>query len=173
MARSRRGSHPVSARRLTAWDEGPGDSATDTLTGSGNSVLGSGAQPVVEGLTLVRVRGHFGLTLNAATAVGDGYTGALGICLVTNSAFAAGITSLPTPLTELSWDGWLYHTFFDIRAGLDVALQSNITRQIEVDSKAMRKVPVDMTIAAILEVVEQGTAQIEVTFNSRILVKLP
>ena len=173
MARSRRGSHPVNVRRLTAWEDGPGDSATDTLTGSGNSVLGSGLQPVVEGLTLVRVRGHFGLTLNAATAIGDGYTGAVGICLVTNSAFAIGITALPTPLTELSWDGWLYHQFFDIRAGLDVALASNITRQIEVDSKAMRKVPVDMTIATILEVVEQGTAQIEVTFNSRVLFKLP
>ena len=173
MARRSRGFSQGSARRLVAWDEGPGDSATDTITGSASSVLGAGIVPLVEGLTIVRLRGHLGITLNAATAVGDGYTGAIGIGKVTDAAFAIGITALPTPLTELGWNGWMFHTFFDIRAGLDAALQSNITRQIEVDTKAMRKLEADMTLACIIEVVEQGTAQIEVSFNSRVLAKLP
>ena len=114
----------------------------------------------------------FGISFNAATAVGDGYTGACAIGLVTTAAFTAGVTAIPTPLTELGWDGWLWYQFFDIRAGLDVALNSNISQQFEVDSKAMRKLTEDMTCVAVIEIVEQGTAQIEVLFNSRQLIKL-
>ena len=160
MARTRSGSNRGNGvRRKTTWEVGLGGQFTITLTGSGATILGSGVFPTIPGLTLARIRGHLGLTLNAAGSVGDGFTGAFGIGVVTASAFAIGVTAVPHPIADAEWDGWLYHEFWDIRAGLDAALASNITRQIPVDSKAMRKVPdSEFLIMAILEVTEQGVA---------------
>ena len=164
-------------RRKTSWEVGPGSSTPVVLTGSGSTILGSGIAPTIPGLTLVRTRGLLGLTLNTAAAAGDGYTGALGIGVVTASAFAIGVTAVPTPLTDAGWDGWLYHEFFDVRAGDRTAGDSNWEAAIArytVDSKAMRKIEdEEKTVFAVLEVVEQGTAQVEVSFDSRVLVKLP
>ncbi len=44
---------------------------------------------------------------------------------------------------------------------------------VVVDTKAMRKFPAEMSIYAALEVVEIGTATLNVFFDSRALGKLP
>ena len=112
--------------------------------------------------------------MNAAAAIGDGYSGAVGVGIVTLPAFTVGITVVPTPLTEVEWEGWLYHQFFDIRAGLDVGLASHISQHWAVDSKAMRKFDdINLVLMSLIEVIEQGTSQIEIGFNTRMLVKLP
>ena len=44
--------------------------------------------------------------------------------------------------------------------------------RLEVDSKAMRKFPVEMALYAVVEIVEVGTATINFHFDSRVLFKL-
>ena len=137
--------------------------------------LGSGTIPTLDGLTLVRTRGLLDIFLDGApSSDGDGYFGAMGIGIVSDAAFAAGITAVPTPITESFWDGWLYHTFLSIHA-MDITFgnQAAAHQRVEVDSKAMRKIAVGETLMAVLEVVEIGTATFNVFWDSRSLVKLP
>jgi len=124
---------------------------------------------------LVRTRGLLDVFLDGVpTADGDGYFGAFAIGIVTDPAIAIGITAVPTPITEQSWDGWLYHTFISVHT-MDVTFgnMGAAHHRIEVDSKAMRKFPVEMTMFAVLEVVEIGTATLNAFWDSRVLFKLP
>ena len=114
------------------------------------------------------------IALKDAAASADGYHGAFGIGVFTAEAFAAA--AHPLPLTDNFWDGWLYHTYFDVFAA-DL-LGGGGTNQIpgafraEVDSKAMRKLKLNDTITAVIEVAEVGTAEMFAKFDSRVLIKL-
>jgi hypothetical protein len=105
------------------------------------------------------------------TSAGDGYQGAMGIGLASSAAFTAGIGSLPTPITEAAWDGWLWHRFFSVHGGVADGSTNAGSYQIEVDSKAMRKVSDEMTIFMAGEFTEIGTALMSVFFDSRMLLK--
>ena len=178
---------PRSQRRKTSWAGGPGTSVDGARQGitSSSSVLATTSSAVLQdGITLVRTRGDLNLWLSAATAAGDGYSGAFGVAVASSPAVIAGILSVPTPLTEEDWDGWLYHRYFSCFAGGTIAAAtaaeqadqvnaSSAALHIEMDSKAMRKLEIDMTLYAIIEVVELGTAVLQWAFNSRMLFKLP
>jgi len=183
-----RSSFPRSQRRKTSWNIGPQtgvDGATQVISASA-AVLATGTAVVLnEGITMVRTRGELNVFLSIATGQGDGFHGAFGIAVASSPAVTAGVGSVPTPITEENWDGWLYHRYFGLFAGgplatataADQQSQVNATTaalRVEVDSKAMRKLSVDMTIYAAIEVIELGAASsMEWGFNSRILVKLP
>ena len=171
MARPR-GFMPVSRRsqKTTDWGVGAGGTVLTSLTASGSSILGAGAAPV-EPKTIVRTRGLFSASLTVGAA-GNGFFGAVGIGIVSQPAFTAGIASMPTPISEAVWEGWMWYSFFDCRTGVNPDDGSSIHR-IEVDSKAMRKVSNDDVIFAAIEVVEVGTATLEVQFDTRILLKSP
>jgi len=175
MPRPRRGFSRGNApsRRLTAWTEGPGGSVPVGLSASGSAILGAGVTPNVEGLTIVRTRGDVEIVLRLAGAA-EGFTGAIGLCLVTDEAFAIGITAMPTPVSDMDDELWFYHRFFSLHAGAVTATAAlaRIALNWEVDSRAMRKQPVGMTCAAVIEVTELPTAIIDVQFDSRQLVKL-
>ena len=175
MAQSRRGLHQArSQKRGTSWDGGPGDENVINVTGNGIFFLGLGVTPLVAGLTAIRLRGLFSAWLVSATSAGDGFTGAVGVGLTTAASFAIGLTAVPTPLAEITWEGWLYHNFFSVHAGGASGLDApGAAQHIVVDSKAMRKFNDDMVIYAIIEVDEQGAAGMDVSFNSRMLTKLP
>ena len=181
-----RGSFPArsrSLRRKTSWALGPGGTSVLVITASQSSILGAGSQPLVDGLTMVRLRGELLLRLSLASAVTGGFTGAFGVGLSTVAAFAIGVTALQTPLTDEDWDGWLYHRYFALGPGgvidnsaaadADQVNATSAALRLEVDSKAMRKIPEGTNIFAAIEVVEFGTATMEADFNSRILVKIP
>ena len=175
MARSR-GFHPGNATswRQTGWDVGPGGPAPTSITGSGAQILGSGISALTDGLTLVRVRGFIEIVMELG-GVGEGFTGAVGLCVVTDDAFAVGITALPSSITDMSDDVWMYHRFFSLHAGAvsATAALARIHESWEVDSKAMRKIPQGKTLAMVLEVTEIGTADATIAFDSRVLLKLP
>ena len=161
------------ARRQADWSQGPGGVAATALTASGSALMGTGAQ-ALEINTLVRTRGHALLYLTAATSTNDGFDGAIGICVVRSEAFAAGITAVPTPITDVDRNIWLWHQFFSLHgasATIDDALGST-TQRFEVDSKAMRKINVGDTITAVVEATEVGASSLQIRFNTRILVKL-
>ena len=177
-----------SQRRKTSWQIGAqtGTDGSPQNIGSSVAQLATvGALAAEDGLTLVRTRGEFVAFLSATGSALDGFHGAFGIAVVANAAFVAGVGSLPTPITEENWDGWLYHRYFSLQAGDQLAVataatqlnQSNATNaalRVEVDSKAMRKLETDMVIYACVEVIAFGvSAQMQWSFNSRSLVKLP
>ena len=181
MARLRRGSslqglgRSQSLRRETAWIQGPGGTGATAISTSSAAFVGSGIAPAVEGLTCVRIRGELLGTLITATGSLDGFRGAFGIGIVSSTAFGVGIGSVPTPITDQAFENWLYWTPLQVIAhisteadfGLEAALR------MTVDSKAMRKFPSDMVIYSAMEVVEVGAAVMDLSFDSRMLVKLP
>ena len=163
-------------RRRVEWNAGTGGTGLTSGAASGSQFLGATNVPAVGGLTIIRTRGMFDIFLDGPGATdGDGFFGAMGVGIATDAAIAAGITGVPTPITEQSWDGWLYHHFFSIHQGDVSALSGNpsMHQRIEVDSKAMRKLPSDMTMYAAIEVVEIGAATFNAFWDSRVLVKLP
>ena len=176
---SRRG-QLVSQRRSTAWGVGPGQSAATAITATGATIIGAGAASTGDGQTVVRLRGELLIWLSLAAASGDGYEGAFGVGIVHNPAFTAGVASVPTPITEVADENWLYHRFFFVKApelfatGAEPAGRAGVGMfSAEVDSKAMRKFDSDMILYAAVEVAEVGTATLQVQFDSRVLVKLP
>ncbi len=179
MARSRRGFSQghIRTRRQTAWGIGPGGSSPASISSSSVVILGGGSVPLVEGLTIVRLRGSFQAYLKTSDAANGGFHCALGIGLATDEAFGIGTTALPSPISDSEFDGWMYHRWFDIHSfGATIAesMTSGLaTIQFEVDSKAMRKQPVGLVLYTVLEVVELSTATMSAFFDSRILAKLP
>ena len=153
-------------RRRTHWARFSGAA---TVFSSSSSVIMASSATGHEGETLVRVRGALDASLSGVTAANDGFQCALGIGLVTTAAFNAGVASVPVPISDAGWDGWLLHRFFDLRGGIvgDGSVASAI--HLELDSKAMRKANEDETLIAVLQAVESGTATMNVFFQSRIL----
>ena len=185
MARQR-GFHQVrrSARRQTAWGVGPGGTAANTTISTSTAlIMGSGAGPASDSITIARLRGEFTAWLSTTQAAAGGFAGAIGVGVVSLAAFNAGVASVPTPITEEDWDGWFYHRYFSLKspgsltggAITDIDANTPIVASIrlEVDSKAMRKIDIQEVAYAAIEVVEVGTATMESSFNSRLLAMLP
>ncbi len=165
----------VSQRRQTAWSVGTGGTGVTNIVSSTAVIIGATLTPVIAGLTLVRIRGFLDIYIDgASSADGDGFFGAFGIGIASLAAVTAGIGSVPTPITEQGSDNWLYHTFISVHDG-DVSQAARgpetVFRTV-IDSKAMRKSPVDIAMYAALEVVEIGTSGIDVFHDSRFLSKL-
>ena len=169
-----------SQRRLTAWSDGTGDTGVTAVSSASATFVGMAFSAVVEGLTLIRQRGYFSVQLTLATAANDGFAGAFGIGIASLAAVTAGVSSVPTPITEQSSENWLYWQAFSVKGqqafstgGGPGAEQQGTYLRFEIDSKAMRKLPTDMAIYSIVEVAEVGTAALLVHHDSRTLLKLP
>jgi len=188
VARSRRVlSRPISNRRETSWSIAVAsgtNGSEQTISASGSTGLTQFAIATVDGITIVRLRGELLLYLLTASGASSGFTGAFGIGKATLQAGNIGITALPTPLDEEDWDGWLYHRYFSVMAADQIvganAATNNANQnpqsaalRVEVDSKAMRKLPENNILFGALQVLEVGTSTMAMHFNSRMLLKLP
>ena len=165
---------PTRSRRQTAWGFGPGGTGITTFTASGIKIIGAQlvlASGILE-TTIVRLRGQLEIILQTTGGVGQGFRGAFGIGVVTTAAATIGITAVPSPITELDWDGWMYYTMFGVHHGLAAVSDGSGHERIDVDTKAMRKFGDEQTLLAVMEVVEIGTADMDVFFDSRMLLKL-
>ena len=164
-------------RRKTQWFGGPGSTAVTAVTASGSQLLGVAVSAAAgqEDHTLIRTRGILDIVMTSATSGGDGFFGAVGIGLVTTPAIVAGVASVPTPISEVEWDGWLWHSFFSVHASIGGAFNNPSSAfRMEIDSKAMRKLEgTQMSLYAAIEVVEIGASAISVFLNTRTLHKLP
>ena len=113
MAHARRfSSQRGSVRRQTTWGQGPGSGSTpgspQTISATGQTLLTIGSGIQLEGITLVRTRGEFTAFLTSVDALGSGFHGAIGMCIVSENAFNAGVTAVPHPIADVSWDGWIW-----------------------------------------------------------------
>ena len=180
MARSSRfnraGQH--TARRRNSWDAGPSIAPT-SLTAAGVTLWTVGAQSTIDGSTVVRTRGQGSLFIGSASNVLDGFNeAAVGICIVSENAFGAGAASVPAPLTDIAWDGWMWHMIlsqFRTSSVSPETFQSTMEAvRFDIDSKAMRKIRESDVVIGVLELgTEIGTTQMEFQARTRILTKLP
>ena len=163
------------SRRLTAWGIGP-EVVNGFHSATVNSVWTTGVVPGAEGFTIARIRGFIHYQMQSGAAAGDGFFGAAGIGLVTDEAFAIGATAMPDPLSDNDWEGWIWHSFFDVRVATgtfaDAVNASGVSQRLEIDSKAMRKFPVGWTLFGMTAVTESGAASVEVNGDTRVLIKL-
>ena len=171
-----RGIRTQSPRRKTTWDEGP-QGRPAAFTTAVARIYPLGAIANTAGLTIVRTRGHVSIGLESATAVNDGFDQvAIGIGVVSGNAFTVGgVGSVPTPITDVAWDGWLWHWFGNIMAlntGASVS-QGLGQRLIEIDSKAMRKIKqTDVLFGAVQTANLNGAVSMQTVMNTRFLLKL-
>ncbi len=157
-------------KRQTEWVLGNFGSATSSATGS--VLYPTGFQPVVSGLTIVRIRGELILSslMNAAT---DSFQAAAGFIMVSDEAFAAGAASIPSPQSDAD-DDWIWHQWCSVQSGVLGAPGQGTEFRFDIDNKAMRKFPGGKTLVGVLETFnEVGTVVIDTIINTRILVKLP
>ena len=175
---SRRSRRPVTRRRLKSWEVGPGRSITQTqITGSTALLATSGSALLQDGLTLLRLRGELTLQIATVSAIGSGYSGAVGIGIVTLDAFTAGVASVPQPVADEEWDGWIWWHPFSVKSitatigdGVNAAA---VQQRIPMDTKAMRKLRENDVIFFMIETTEVGVALLDWHVDSRILLALP
>ncbi len=165
------------ARRPVTWAFGPSDASNVISSTSSQLWTVAVADPEhAEEPTIVRTRGSGVLWLQTATAIGDGFEVGIGLCLVTDQAVAAGSASIPRPITNRDWDGWLWHTVEYVNAVTatiaDGANAVGALVRYEIDSKAMRKWDQGAeSIVGVLEATEFGTATMRHRANTRMLLK--
>ena len=127
------------------------DGLTTTI-GIAKAVYSFGLLVTVDALTIVRTRGQFGVRVAAASSGNSIIRGVLGLIVVSSDAFAAGIGSLPGPLSDSGndWFVWAPFTllFDDVIANND----SKYVTAVDFDSRGMRKMKFGQEIALILEV---------------------
>ena len=138
-------------RRATFWGRSPADTAVTTLA-QASAVIDSTAVPGGAGQTIVRVRGQI-LMGSDQFAATESPVGAVGMCVVSDQAVAVGVGSIPTPYTDQDSDLWFVHQYFGTRFGLVTAagLDPQVFTRFEFDSKAMRKFPLETTLAVVVE----------------------
>ena len=168
-------SHPRSKRQV-AWGLGP-DATPVSLGTTVKQLWTTGIILVLDPKsTIVRIRGEALLFLQTNIAATDGFSGGLGIGIVSSDAFAAGAASCPGALTDSAWDGWMWHTFFHIhspKSALAVSAGDQAAFQrITIDSKAMRKIGDNETLIGSIEANEEGTATGQFWADTRLLLKL-
>ena len=128
-------------RRITDWGLGPA-AFDEQITGSGKTLWSQGTTPSTN-LTVIRTRGIVSVYRVSGVAVGDGFSGAHGIYMMTEDAFAVGVTAALDPQQDANSDMWLWHSFFDVR-GITAIIANGVNAyatvsRIVIDSKAMRK----------------------------------
>ena len=159
--------------RRPSWAGGPIGAVGMTATGT--AIYATGSQSVVDNVTIIRTRGLLEIRLESAATLGDGFRGAVGICVVTENAFNAGIGSIPTPIVDVAWDGWLWYSHFalfnvtgTIADGVNAVTAS---QRIWIDSKAMRKTRVTDVAVAVIAALETGAASFDSFLDTRMLSK--
>ncbi len=164
---------PRSPRRIVDWGLGPANSVT--ITSPGKQLWTTGTSPS-QNLTVIRTRGMIEYALITANAAGSGFVGASGIYMMTEDAFAVGVTAALDPLLDSNSDMWLWHSFFQTHA-ITSTIADGVNavaayHRVEIDSKAMRKnFDPERVMVGVTGVLETGTASLNIHADSRQLFK--
>ena len=166
-----------SSRRKTGWEEGP-FSGVVALSAVGATLWGVGQQALFDGLTIARIRGEALLWINSGGVLAGFQSYGIGLCVVTASAFTFGVTAVPSPLTEIEWEGWMFHhvgaAIVQPGATAGEHLGSVGAVRIPIDTKAMRKIGSDEVLCGVVEMgTEVGAATAQFSAQTRQLLMLP
>ena len=110
--------------------------------------------------TIIRTVGAFGFAADADFILNQDIRGAIGGMVVTERARAAGINSLPRPVTEIADDSWFWHqSFFGFAEATAAGGDVMSGRMVMFDSRAKRKVETGDGIVFVLENAASQTVQ--------------
>ena len=165
----RRRSNLVSLKRRTTWIFlQPTEFTLAAATSTTLAFLANAALLAFRPFTVVRTHLEVMLRSDQAAAIETQGVG-IGQAVVSEQSAAAGIASLPTPITDLGSDMFYVHRilFADESSLTD---RTRPASRLTIDSKAMRKVEGGETIATVLEGAGVGAGMI-VTLGGRALIK--
>ncbi len=91
--------------------------------------------------TILRVVGGVGVASDQNVA-SEAQIGAVGLHLITDNAFAIGITAIPDPITDITSDGWFMYQLFNQR--------NNFATAVGFDSIQMMWYPIDSTAKRVI-----------------------
>ena len=169
MARRHGNSSP---QRLTQWvrtDAGSGGTGYKSLA-VGSAVIDQ-SLPFTTAATIIRTRGSVS-TVSDQVAANEAPFGAYGICVVSNQAFAIGITAIPTPYTDADSDLWFVHGYWYCPFAFGSAVGfNNVSQRTDFDSKVMRRISEDETVVMVMENGD-ATGGISYRFDFATLIKL-
>ncbi len=156
-------------RRSTEWAATTPETAWQALAAA-TAILDSTFTPT-EPQTVIRVRGMLGIESDNQ-AVSEEPFGAFGVCVVSDQANAIGITAIPTPYTDPESDLWLLHQFWNAPVSFASAVGIwTMGKDYVLDSKAMRRMSSDQTLAFVIENGAAGHGAIY-RLDVRVLLKL-
>jgi len=154
--------------RETLWVRVDAVDATFTAVGGTILTASNAAFLALRPFTIIRQYYEIQIRSDQAAAI-EQQNFAYGVAVVSDQAAAIGVTAVPTPNTDSGSDLWMLHQFI-------FGQESNLTdrsqpaRQMEVESKAMRKVEDGQTILTIGEFMTTGNGFIA-TVAGRMLIK--
>ncbi len=135
---------PRAVRRKTDWIASADITALTNLIGGGVVIDQSltGAQvALIAPFTIIRTVGYVGIRSDQAGATETPF-GAIGAMVVKETARAAGVASVPTPINEEGDDGWFLYQGIasDFLFASGVGFSNSGMKIFQFDSKAQRKV---------------------------------
>ncbi len=164
-----------SVRRPVTWGLGP-FGAFGAISASSSVVAPTLAQ-LVSDQTVIRIRGELLVYITTpGGAAAEGFRWAFGMGIINENAGGIGVTAMPTPITDIAWDGWmLYETGTILTPGtttIDIEGSVCTAQRVPLDSKAMRKANATDIITAVLQVTETGDGtSMNAALQSRVLFK--
>jgi len=170
MARAQRGSRATRLRKT--WVGGIIDNVVLTTTQVALQSVAI-AEGAIADTTVLRCRGNLLFTA-LPDAGGDTDVVGVGLVVVTENALGIGGTSLPGPINDPSSDAWLWHTFVPLDAfgatteGAAQLVNSTQAR-VEIDAKAMRKLPEAYGCVLVAELATGDFASVNVSGGIRFL----
>ena len=150
--RTRAAQRVYTQRRRTGTDWGRLVSVAYVVVAAGTKVLVATVSLSNPGIgeTVRRTRGRLSIESDQAAAFED-QVGAFGMIVVNDLAIAAGVASIPGPVTDQNDDGWFVWVPFGQSSQLNAADVGFSSREYEFDSKAMRRVEEGFTVAVVVE----------------------
>ena len=147
----RAGAAAIAQRRLTSWFQFiPTDTNFTGATGGTVLFTLNAAALALRPFTIVRTR--FALLFRSDTeAASEAAAGAFGMAVVSDQATAIGVTAVPTPITDMASDFWFVHQIMYNQSSLQATGITETASQIEIDSKAMRKVDIGQDLVIVAE----------------------
>ncbi len=142
-----------------------------TMTAVGGTIIFSlnASALALRPFTVLRTHYSFFVKSDQAAA-NENQVGALGMAVVSDEAFAAGVASVPTPITSIGSDLWFVHQLYWANA-IDLTDNAKPGVQYVIDSKAMRRVDQGQDLLVISELSALGGGTILLN-GGRMLVKV-
>ena len=176
MARRRsfvRGAAAIAQKRLTTWLQFVPSEVNLASANSAALVFSLNAAALaLRPFTIVRTR-FIWHVFSDQEAADESQQTALGIAVVSDESVAAGVGSVPTPMSSMGSDFWLLHEIslgrFQVNSSIGYESRTGYVNRI--DSKAMRKVDQGQDIIVVIEngATSEGTSN---TMGGRMLIKV-
>ncbi len=164
----------IGSKRSTDWLIAFTSSAYIAVPANSSVLLGSIASAVLldtTPFTVIRTRGIVSFSSDQIAA-NEEQLGGVGLAFTTERARAAGIASLPVPVTSINDDSffWLQFHGGNFRISSAVGVNPDMATNYEIDSKAMRKVESNDALVLVAEN-NHATNGFQVAVFIRILIK--